>query len=140
MGFKQWTGDDLKVLMKQLRILCPPRWCAHCTVFWNSVILSTCHVISESALEKIKSAASTVSPLPHNIHGGEQSCGLYILTTTPTCSKALPTSHSVFLVLQMVCVQSITENKHIKVVKEPWCQSSKYQPLGQMLLTNQQLE
>jgi hypothetical protein len=35
---------------------------------------------------------------------------------------------------------SITESKHIKAVKEPWRQSSRYKALGQMLLTNQQLD
>ncbi|KAF8220322.1 hypothetical protein L208DRAFT_1121370, partial [Tricholoma matsutake] len=32
---------------------------------------------------------------------------------------------------------TITESKHIKAVKEPWCHSSQNEPLGQMLLTNQ---
>jgi hypothetical protein len=32
---------------------------------------------------------------------------------------------------------SITESKHIKAVKEPWRRSSRYEALGQMLLTNQ---
>ncbi|KAG1801157.1 uncharacterized protein BJ212DRAFT_1305141 [Suillus subaureus] len=32
---------------------------------------------------------------------------------------------------------SITESKHIKAVKEPWCRSSRYKALSQMLLTNQ---
>jgi hypothetical protein len=35
---------------------------------------------------------------------------------------------------------SITESKHIKAVKEPWRRSSRYQALGQMLLTNQRLD
>ena len=35
---------------------------------------------------------------------------------------------------------SITELKHIKAVKEPWCHSSRYKALGQMLLTNQQMD
>ena len=34
---------------------------------------------------------------------------------------------------------SITESKHIKAVKKPWWCSSYYKALGQMLLTNQQL-
>jgi hypothetical protein len=33
---------------------------------------------------------------------------------------------------------SITESKHIKVVKVPWCQSNQYNALLQMVLTNQQ--
>jgi len=35
---------------------------------------------------------------------------------------------------------SITESKHIKAVKEPWRRSSRYEALGQMLLTNQRLD
>ena len=35
---------------------------------------------------------------------------------------------------------SITESKHIKAVKEPWQRSSHFNVLGQMLLTNQQID
>ena len=35
---------------------------------------------------------------------------------------------------------SMTEAKHIKTVKEPWRRSSRYEALGQMLLTNQRLD
>ncbi|KAI0631782.1 hypothetical protein C8Q77DRAFT_1272685 [Trametes polyzona] len=35
---------------------------------------------------------------------------------------------------------SITEAKHIKAVKESWRRSNRYEPLGQMLVTNQRLE
>ena len=35
---------------------------------------------------------------------------------------------------------SITESKHIKAVKQPWRRSSRYEALGQMLLTNQHLD
>ncbi|KAG1724132.1 hypothetical protein EDB19DRAFT_1897950 [Suillus lakei] len=35
---------------------------------------------------------------------------------------------------------SITESKHIKAIKEPWQRSSKFNALGQMLLTNQHLD
>ena len=35
---------------------------------------------------------------------------------------------------------SITESKHIKAVKEPWRRSSRFDALGQMLLTNQRLD
>jgi hypothetical protein len=35
---------------------------------------------------------------------------------------------------------SITESKHIKAVKEPWRRSSRNEPLGQMLITNQRLD
>jgi len=35
---------------------------------------------------------------------------------------------------------SITDSKHIQAVKKPWHRSSRNQPLGQMLLTNQHLD
>jgi hypothetical protein len=35
---------------------------------------------------------------------------------------------------------SITESKHIVAVKKPWRRSSRYEALGQMLLTNQRLD
>lgn len=35
---------------------------------------------------------------------------------------------------------SLTESKHIRAVKEPWCRSNRNQPLGQMLVTNQRLD
>ncbi|EPQ59878.1 hypothetical protein GLOTRDRAFT_103769 [Gloeophyllum trabeum ATCC 11539] len=38
-----------------------------------------------------------------------------------------------------VCT-SITESKHIRAVKEPWRRSSRNNPLGQMLVTNQRLD
>jgi hypothetical protein len=35
---------------------------------------------------------------------------------------------------------SITESCHITAVKQPWQRSNHYEPLGQILLTNQQLD
>ena len=61
---------------------------------------------------------------------------------------SLPRQHSIshyrFLIQQFgapngLC-SSITESKHIKVVKDPYRRSSRNEPLGQMLLTNQRLD
>ena len=61
---------------------------------------------------------------------------------------SLPRQHSIMhypKLIQMfgtpngLC-SSITKAKHIKAVKEPWWRSSCYEPLGQMLLTNQRLD
>ena len=35
---------------------------------------------------------------------------------------------------------SITESKHIAAIKKPWRRSNRHKALGQMLLTNQQLD
>jgi hypothetical protein len=58
---------------------------------------------------------------------------------------ALPRQHSIshyrVLIQQFGApnglYSSITESKHIKAVKEPWRRSSRNEPLGEMLLTNQ---
>jgi hypothetical protein len=61
---------------------------------------------------------------------------------------ALPRQHSLVHYFSLVrafgapngLCSSITESKHIKAVKEPWRRSSRYEALGQMLLTNQRLD
>lgn len=61
---------------------------------------------------------------------------------------SLPRQHSLIHYLHLICLfaapnglcTSITESKHIKAVKEPWCRSNRYNALGQMLITNQRLD
>src|SRR3984957_7807239 len=60
----------------------------------------------------------------------------------------LPRQHSLIHYLKLIrafgapngLCSSITESKHIKAVKEPWRRSNRFEALGQMLLTNQQLD
>jgi hypothetical protein len=61
---------------------------------------------------------------------------------------SLPRQHSLvhytFLIQEFgapngLC-SSITESKHIQAVKEPYRRSSRYEALGQMLVTNQRLD
>ena len=61
---------------------------------------------------------------------------------------SLPPQHSILHYPKLIRMfgapnglcSSMTEAKHIKAVKEPWRRSSRYEPLGQMLLTNQRLD
>ncbi|KAG1838509.1 hypothetical protein C8R48DRAFT_751535 [Suillus tomentosus] len=61
---------------------------------------------------------------------------------------SLPRQHALCHCSMLICLfgapngicSSITESKHIKAVKEPWRCSSKFNALGQMLLTNQCLD
>lgn len=70
-----------------------------------------------------------------------QTCGV-------RSSFNLPRQHSLMHFIHMIrafgapngLCSSITESKHIKAVKKPWRRSSRYQALGQMLLTNQRLD
>ncbi|KAG1817222.1 uncharacterized protein BJ212DRAFT_1480446 [Suillus subaureus] len=86
-GFKQWTGDDSKALMK----VYIPAIEGHIP---TDVVRTFCALL--------------------------EFCYLLFGAPNGLCS-------------------SITEGKHIKAVKEPWRQSSKYKVLGQMLVTNQHL-
>ena len=60
----------------------------------------------------------------------------------------LPRSHAAVHYLRLVrafgapngLCSSITESKHIKVVKEPWRRSSRWEALKQMLTTNSRLD
>lgn len=61
---------------------------------------------------------------------------------------SLPRQHSITHYVSLIrefgapngLCSSITESKHIKAVKEPWRRSSRFNALGQMLLTNQRLD
>lgn len=61
---------------------------------------------------------------------------------------SLPRQHSITHYSEMIrefgapngLCSSITESKHIKAVKRPWRRSNRYEPLGQMLTTNERLD
>lgn len=61
---------------------------------------------------------------------------------------SLPRQHSLSHYRQLIQMfgapnglcSSITESKHIAAVKEPWRRSSRFEALGQMLVTNQRLD
>ena len=61
---------------------------------------------------------------------------------------SLPRQHSIvhyrFLIQEFGALNglcsSITESRHIKAVKEPWRRSSRFEALGQMLVTTQRLD
>jgi hypothetical protein len=95
-------------------------------------------VITESTLQQIDDALSRF----HRDRIIFYDCGV-----RPT-GFSLPRQHSLvhyhrsiqlFGAPNGLC-SSITESKHIKAVKQPWRRSSRYQPLGQMLVINQRLD
>jgi len=94
-------------------------------------------IITEDTLEKLSNALQC-------FHQYRQ----IFLDTGVRSNFSLPRQHSLnhyILLIHMfgapngLC-SSITESKHIKAVKEPWRRSSKFNALGQMLLTNQRLD
>ncbi|KAG1809453.1 hypothetical protein EV424DRAFT_1543029 [Suillus variegatus] len=140
-GFKQWTGDDSKALMK---IYLPAIEghiatdviCTFCT-FLEFCYLVQGNVITEDTISQIEDAL-------HRFHH-YRSIFLW-LGVIPTFS--LPCQHSMKHYPDLICLfgapnglcLSITENKHIKAVKQPWHRSNRYNVLGQMLVMNQRLD
>ncbi|KAG0693860.1 hypothetical protein DFH29DRAFT_815943 [Suillus ampliporus] len=144
-GFKQWTGDDSKALMKvffhvylsAIEGYVPVDMVRTFRAFLEFCYLVRCSVITEKTLEQIQEALDQFHRYQENFE-----------TLNVVSTFLLPRQHSLqhyILLIRLfgapngLC-SSITEAKHIKVVKEPWRRSSQYKVLGQMLVTNQHLD
>ncbi|KAI9433539.1 hypothetical protein H4582DRAFT_2112842 [Lactarius indigo] len=140
-GFKQWTGDDSKALMKvylpAIVGYVPPRMVQALAAFMEFCYLARRSQLDEDTLDQIDTAVA-------RFHRERE----IFKETGVRKDFSLPRQHSLchyrFLIQQFgapngLC-SSITESKHIKAVKEPWRRSSRNEPLGQMLLTNQRLD
>ncbi|KAJ2912313.1 hypothetical protein MD484_g8095, partial [Candolleomyces efflorescens] len=140
-GFKQWTGNDSKALMKvflpAITGLVPDGMVRAISAFMEFCYLVRRSEIDETVLDQIDEA---VRRFHHEReifrqHGIRENFNL-------------PRQHSVShyrLLIQMfgtpngLC-SSITESKHIEAVKKTWRRSSRNKPLGEMLLTNQRID
>lgn len=89
---------------------------------------------------------STLAEIQDTLSHYHQHCTIFVESGAIT-TFSLPRQHSlihyIYLIRQFgapngLC-SSITESKHIQAVKKPWRHSSKYNALGQMLVTNQRL-
>ncbi|KAI0072467.1 hypothetical protein K474DRAFT_1686626 [Panus rudis PR-1116 ss-1] len=144
-GFKQWTGDDSKALMKVYL----PAITGHvpnAMVRAIAAFMEFCYLVrrdvfpdvDEDTLVKIDQALATF----HREREIFQETGVRI------SGFSLPRQHSLKHYRYMIQMfgspnglcSSITESKHIKAVKEPWRRTNKYEALGQMLLINQRLD
>ncbi|KII90591.1 hypothetical protein PLICRDRAFT_106965 [Plicaturopsis crispa FD-325 SS-3] len=138
--FKQWTGDDSKALMK---VYLPalvgyvPSEMVRCL----SAFLDFCYLVRRSVhtidtLDAIDDALRRFHQY-RTIFEGVRPSGF-----------SLPRQHSLVHYRQLIVqfgapnglCSSITESKHIKAVKKPWRRSSRFEALGQMLVTNQRLD
>ncbi|KAG1866814.1 hypothetical protein F4604DRAFT_1881698 [Suillus subluteus] len=140
-GFKQWTGDDSKALMKiylpAIEGHVPTDVIRTFRAFLEFCYLVRRNVITEDTISQIEDALCRF----HHYRS------IFLrLGVVPTFS--LPRQHSMkhypdlirlFGAPNGLC-SSMTENKHIKAVKQPWRRSNKYNALGQMLVTNQRLD
>jgi hypothetical protein len=158
-GFKQWTGDDSKALMKAV-IGCLQtlyhHLCFHYQVYLPALqghlpgdVLRTFSsflefyytarrdIITEDNLDNLEDAITrfhSFRDIFAPIRGGK--------------GFSLPRQHAIahypplirlFAAPNGLC-SSITESKHIRAVKEPWHWSNRNEALFQMLRTNQRLD
>ncbi|KAF8800429.1 hypothetical protein BYT27DRAFT_7262837 [Phlegmacium glaucopus] len=140
-GFKQWTGNNSKALMKvflpAISGLVPDAMVRAVSAFMEFCYLVRWSQIDESILVQIDAAVQ-------RYHEERQ----IFITLGIHNHFDLPRQHSLLhyqSLIQMfgapngVC-SSITESKHIKAVKQPWRRSSRNNAIGQMLLTNQRVD
>ncbi|KAJ7754198.1 hypothetical protein DFH07DRAFT_868599 [Mycena maculata] len=137
--FKQWTGDDLKALMKvylpAIKGLVPPA-----IVEALSAFLDFCYLVRRSDFDE--DTLDTVDASVQNYHQRRE---IFCKLGVRPDGFSLPRQHAMthyrphienFGAPGGTC-SSITESRHITAVKKPWRRSSRYEALSQMLLTNQ---
>jgi len=100
--------------------------------------------IARRDVQDTKSLAALEDALAgfHDFHSIFKECGVRV------DGFNLPRQHSLMHYFALIrafgapngLCSSITESKHIKAVKEPWRRSSRFEALGQMLVTNQRLD
>ncbi|KAF7303363.1 C2H2-type domain-containing protein [Mycena indigotica] len=139
--FSQWTGDDSKALMKvylpAIKGLVPDP-----IVLALRHFLDFCYLVRRSDFNEDSLAA-----IEQTVIEFHRCCEVFRQLGVRE-EFSLPRQHSMkhygadireFGAPNGVC-SSMTESRHITAVKEPWRRSSRFEALGQMLLTNQRLD
>ncbi|KIL57076.1 hypothetical protein M378DRAFT_1031569 [Amanita muscaria Koide BX008] len=140
-GFKQWTGDDSKALMKvylsAIEGYVPNQMLRAIGAFLEFCYIARHDAITEKTLEDLEDALARF----HRYRKVFQDEGIRAGFSLPRQHAAshYPEMIRLFGAPNGLC-SSITEAKHIKAVKEPWRRSNRNKPLKQMLLTNQRLD
>jgi len=158
-GFKQWTGDDSKALMKveSLSIVLAFLLTMVMKVFLPAIaeyvppdmvrairaFLEFCYI----ARRDVQDTQSLIE-LDNTLKRFHRYRTIFETSGVRVDGFALPRQHSLIHYKSLIrafgapngLCSSITESKHIKAVKQPWRRSSRFNALGQMLLTNQRLD
>ncbi|KAI0701751.1 hypothetical protein C8Q76DRAFT_802706 [Earliella scabrosa] len=141
-GFKQWTGDDSKALMK-LYLAAIVGYVPTQMVQCLSAFLDFCYLVRRNII-----TTSTLHQIEDALARFHRDRVIFEETGVRLEGFSLPRQHSLkhypSLIQQFgapngLC-SSITESKHIKAVKEPYRRSNRFEALGQMLITNQRLD
>ncbi|KAH8981033.1 hypothetical protein EDB86DRAFT_3066721 [Lactarius hatsudake] len=133
-GFKQWTGDNSKALMKVYLLAIEghvPSDAVHCfRMFLKFCYIACSDTITEQTILRLEDTLKRF----HDYRLIFQAMGVCV-------DISLPQQHSRIHYLMLIQLfgapnglcSSITESKHIKAVKEPWQWSNQYHTLLQML-------
>ncbi|KZT70892.1 hypothetical protein DAEQUDRAFT_688244 [Daedalea quercina L-15889] len=141
-NFKQWTGDDSKALMKiflpAIHGLVPADLTQMVRAYLDYTYLVRHPIQDDDTLARSDAALAEYHERREFVRtAGVRPDGFSIPRQHSHNHTTRHTRN--FGALHGLCT-SITENKHIKAVKEPWRRSNRYEALGQMLLTNQRLD
>ncbi|KAJ7920239.1 hypothetical protein B0H13DRAFT_2249700 [Mycena leptocephala] len=140
-GYKQWTGNDSKGLMKVYL----PAIAGHVpspVVKAVADIIEFCYLVRRSVIDE--DTLVSIDAAVAQFHARRK---IFRFTSRPD-GFSLPRQHSIvhyrpliqnFGAPNRVC-SSITESKHIKAVKRPYRRTSHNMALSQMLLINQRLD
>ncbi|KAM6503138.1 hypothetical protein JOM56_000081 [Amanita muscaria] len=141
-GFKQWTGNDSKALMKVYLAAIvgyvPTQMVKALSTFMEICYIVRRSVIDEHDLDKFNELLAKF----HHEREVFRKEGVRPDGFNLPRQHALSHYHNLirkFGAPNGIC-SSITESKHIKAVKEPWRRSSRFNALPQMILTNQRLD
>ncbi|KAN0135741.1 hypothetical protein V8E53_006632 [Lactarius tabidus] len=122
--FKQWTGNDLKGLMK-VYVPAIIGYVPSEMVKAVSTLIDLCYLVQHNVIDKtaVAQIQSMICPDGFSL----------------PCQHSL--RHYVFLIMEFGAPNGlcslITKSKHIPAVKRTFCCSSRNKPLGQMLVSNQ---
>ncbi|KAJ7932345.1 hypothetical protein B0H13DRAFT_2518823 [Mycena leptocephala] len=140
-GYKQWTGNDSKGLMKVYL----PAIAGHVpspVVKAVADIIEFCYLVRRSVIDE--DTLVSIDAAVARFHAHRE---IFRFTSRPD-GFSLPRQHSIvhyrpliqnFGAPNGVC-SSITESKHIKAVKRPYRRTNHNMALSQMLLINQRLD
>ncbi|KAI0707701.1 hypothetical protein C8Q76DRAFT_770579 [Earliella scabrosa] len=141
-GFKQWTGDDSKALMKIYLPAIDGIVACDIVVSVRS-FLEFCYLARRDVHTE-----ATINMMRDCLETFRRHREVFRTSGVRAEGFSLPRQHSLehymtriwsFAAPNALC-SSITESKHIKAVKEPWRRSNRYEALEQMLKTNQRLD
>ncbi|CDO71501.1 hypothetical protein BN946_scf184909.g95 [Trametes cinnabarina] len=141
-GFKQWTGDDSKALMKvflpAIAGHVPPQMVRAIRAFLDFCYLVRRDTLDDGTLEDIDIALSCF----------HRERTIFEDTGVRLSGISLPRQHSLKHYRRLIQLfaspnglcSSMMEAKHIIAVKQPYRRSSRHNALGQLLLINQRLD